>query len=417
MPPRRGSSAARALAVCAALALGACREDDEERAARAYDSFDFATARALAAEIAAAGNPRGHELLALMAAQGLGQDVDYAAALAAIDRAVAGDGAYAGTREAILERIAADRAGAEEAFAAERYERAFRLAGPLAAWGDEAGRALETTLITGHFVALPGSDMSWRDYWGRCSGNNRFEDEARGRQAFAADCEGRAVTWDGIVTRSAGEIVQIKMDPGRPGARPDLTLELAAADAGADADANRALARIGAKVRFAGTVAARGSPNHPDTLGAARLVGPAPLTPREAERAETRRRQNAASACQRLVEAVYRDGHMPAWAVETERRVIEGGSPRSRAFSLHVGIASGLDRYERAPEGGWRATIEGTVTLQSVVARMAQVTEFTADCTLDAAWRRGADPARHGALTFVAMTEPVIESAAARMRR
>ena len=412
MPRRRGSSAARVLALSAAIALGACREDDEERAAEAYDSFDFATARALAAEIAAAGNPRGHELLALMAAQGLGQPVDYAAALAAIDRAVAGDGAYAATREAILGRIAAARAGAEEAFAAERYERAFRLAGPLAAWGDEAGMALETTLITGHFVALPGSAMSWRDYWGRCSGNNRFEDEERGRRTFAADCAGRAVTWDGIVTRNAGGIVQIKMDPGRPGARPDLTLELAS-----DADAHRALARIGAKVRFAGTVAARGSPNHPDTLGAARLVGPAPLTPREAERAETRQRQNAASACQRLVEAVYRDGHMPAWAVETERLVIEGGSPRSRAFSLHVGIASGLDRYERAPEGGWRATIEGTVTLQSVVARTAQVTGFTADCTLDAAWRRGADPARHGALTFVAMTDPVVDSAPARMRR
>ena len=94
---RRAASAARALAVCAALAAGACREDDEERAARAYDSFDFATARALAAEIAAAGNPRGHELLALMAAQGLGQPVDYAGALAAIDRAVAGDGAFAST--------------------------------------------------------------------------------------------------------------------------------------------------------------------------------------------------------------------------------------------------------------------------------------------------------------------------------
>ncbi len=393
-----------------AFALVGCLDSDEERAVRAYDSLDFAAARVLATGMADAGNPRGHELLALMAAQGLGQSVDYAGALAAIDRAVALDAAFDSTRAVILDRVAADRAAAEQAFANERYDRAWRLAAPLAAFGDETGKALETELVTGHYVALPGSDMSWRSFRDRCSGNIRFEDENRGQELFDDRCRGRAATWDGTVTRRQGEIVQIKMRPGRAGARPDLTLDLAH-------EPDRDLARPGVKVRFAGTIAERGSPHHPDRLAAARLIGPAPLTPGETARAEARLRQTVAGACQRLVETVYRAGHMPAWAVETERRVIAGGSPRSRAFYLQVGIVSGLDRFEPAPGGGWRGAFDGTVSIQSTVARTAQVTAFTAECALDPTWRRGADPARHGSLTFLTMSEPSVESASARMRR
>ncbi len=397
-------------ALVLSFALGGCFESDEERAARAYDSFDFAAARVLAEKVAAAGNPRGFELLALMAAQGLGRSVDYAEALAAIDRAIALDARFADTRAVIEAHMESARAGAQEAFAAEDYERAWRLAAPLAAWGDKDGKALETEMVTGHHVALPGSDMSWRAFWTHCSGNLRFEDAERGEEVFDVDCRGRAAVWDGMVVRQLPGQVQIKMRPGRAGARPDLSLEVAD-------ELDRELVRPGSKVRFAGVIAERGSANHPDRLSAAEVVGPAPLTPEETARADARERQIVAGACQRLVASTYRAGHMPEWALETEQQVIAGGSPRSRAFSLQVGVTSGLERFQRADAGGWRAEFEGTVALQSTVARAAQVTEFTASCVIDAEWRKGRDPARFGSLTFLAMSEPRLQSAPARLRR
>ena len=400
----------RLFAALAALALSGCPESDEERAARAYDRLDFATARTLAAEIAGEGNPRGHELLALMALQGLGQPVDYAAALAAADRAAALDSGYDTVRAAVLDRIAADRAAAGEAFADGRYEHALRLAAPLAAFGDEAGKELETGLITGHYVALPGSDMPWRAFWQECSGNVRFEDDRTAQERFDADCMGRAAVWDGTVIRLQGDIAYVKMRPGRPGARPDLALELAH-------DAGRELVRPGAKLRFAGTVAGRGTPNRPDRLAAARATGPAPPTADEAAREETRQRQSVAGACQRLVEGAWRDGRMPVWAVETEREVVAGGSPRSRAFALLVGVASGLDVFRPTPQGGWRGVFDGTVTIQSSVARTAEAVDFTAECTLGPEWRKGGDPSRHGALRFLALSEPRVDSAPGRLRR
>ena len=413
-PAGRGSPGPVVRALCAAVlvcAAGACRESVEERAARAYDSLDFAAARTLAGEIAAAGNPRGHELLALMAAQGLGQPVDYAAALAAIGRAVAADPGFEATRAAILDRIAADRAGAEAAFEAGHYERAWRLAKPLAAFGDETGKAVETALVTGHYVALPGSDMSWRSFQARCGGNTRFEDESRSQAVFDSECRGRPVTWDGTVIRSLRATVQIKMRPGRPGSRPDLELVLAREGA------NGGLAMPGAKVRFSGIVAWRGDPGRADRLEQARLVGPAPLTPGEAARAEARRRQTAAGACQKLAAAAFRAGHMPEWALETERLVVAGGSPRSRAFSLQAGILSDIGNFRPAAGGGWRGVFDGTVTLQSTVARTAEVTRFTAECAIDAAYRKGADPAAHGTLTFLALSPPEAAAPPPRARR
>lgn len=398
--------AAAALACLAAL--GGCLETAEERAVRAYDSHDFEAARALAAELAAEGNPRGHELLALMAAQGLGGPVDYGAALAAVDRAAAIDAGYGSARAAVRERIAADRAAAESAFADERYEIAFRLAGPLAAFGDEAGAALKTRLITGHYVALPGSAMPWRAFWETCAGNVRFEDEDAGRKAFDENCRGRAAVWDGTVMRRQGNIVRVKMRPGRPGARADLDLEL-------DGEPDPALVRPGVKARFAGVVAERGTPARPDRLASARLVGPAPLTRAEAESAETRTRQTVAGACQKLAAEAYRAAHMPEWALETERIVVARGSPSSRAFSLQVGITSPIDRFERAPGGGWRGAFDGTVSIQSTVARASQIVGFTAECELGPGYRKGDPPAAHGALRFVAMSIPLTDSAPARM--
>lgn len=403
------TAALRRAAPALILALAGCLESGEERASRAYDSLDFAAAGELAGELAADGNPRGHELLALMAAQGLGRPVDYAAALASIDRAAAIDPGFAATRTVILERIAADRAAADRAFANERWERAFRLAAPLAAFGDATGKALETALVAGHYVALPGSDMSWRDFWRNCGGNTRFEDEARARAVFDARCRGRAATWDGTLTRRVGADARVKMRPGRPGARPDLALELAG-------EPPEALARPGTKVRFAGVIAERGGPNRPDRLSGARLLGPAPPTPEEAARAETRRRQRAAGACQRLVETAWRADRMPAWAVETERRVIAGGSPRSRAFSLHVGIESGLETFDPDPDGGWHAVFDGSVSIQSSVARTAETVRFTAECRLAPGWRDAADPTA-GALRFLSLSDPVVASADARVRR
>lgn len=404
--------APRAALIAGGLAgcLAGCLESGEERAARAYDSFDFATARALAAEAAAEGSARGRELLALMAAQGLGRPVDYAEAFAEIDRAIALDPAYADTRAAIEARIAAARADAERAFAEGRHDRAYALARPLAAFGDEAGAALETALVTGHHVALPGSDMSWRAFRERCSGANRYEDESEAAAVFDSECQGRAAVWDGVVSRVQGGEMRVKMRPGRAGSRPDLALELAA-------EPDRALALPGAKVRFAGTVAARGEPGRPDRLAAARVLGPAPLTPEESARAEAQLRHAVAGACQRLAAAAFRADHMPEWAAETERRVVAGGSPRSRAFSLHVGVSSGLDVFQPAPDGGWRGVFDGSVAIQSAVARAAQVTEFTAECALDSDYRKGVNPAGHGAFAFLAMSEPRVESAPARLRR
>ncbi|MDP6953422.1 MAG: hypothetical protein QGF53_11765 [Alphaproteobacteria bacterium] len=72
----------RAITLLLLVALGACFESDEERAVRAYTERDHETAQELARELAAADNPRGFDLLALMAAQGMGQPVYFEQALA-----------------------------------------------------------------------------------------------------------------------------------------------------------------------------------------------------------------------------------------------------------------------------------------------------------------------------------------------
>lgn len=391
------------------VALGGCFESDEERAARAYTERDYETAQELAQGLAAENNPRGFDLLALMAAQGMGQQVDFQQAFAHAERAIALDAGYASTRDAILARIEHNMASAQSNFDDGNYPRALSLAEPLSAYGHEAAAILVNTLITGHYVALPDSAMSWRDYWDRCSGNIRREDNDQAETTFAEECLGKAIVWDGHVVRTTDQALTIKMRPGRPASRNDLTLKL-------DAPPDRAVADNGRKIRFAGTIDARGNPNRPDLLVAGAVIGPAPLTRDEQAREIELDRHIVMGGCQILVEELYRAEHMPQWAIDTEAQVLEGGSPRSRAFSLLVGILSESKVFNRGDEGAWLSIFDGTVTIQSVVARTAQVTEFTAECAMDSVYRKGDVPSEHGSLRFVTIAEPVVDSAPGRMR-
>jgi hypothetical protein len=401
---------ALAALVALAAALVGCFESDEERAAEAYLERDYETAHELAGKLADAGNPRGLELLALMAAQGMGRKVDFAEALGLTDRAIALDPSYATARDLILERVEANAATAEAAFERGEYARALALARPLAEYGHESGAALLTTLITGHYVALPGSDLSWREFWSTCSGNTRHETEEQSLAIFAERCAGRNAVWDGLVVRASAAELHIKMRPGRPASRHDLTLVIAEPG---DPD----LAAPGRKVRFAGVIAERGSPSRAEVLVEARLLGPAPLTAAEKAREAAREVELVMGACQNLAEALFRAEHTPQWAIEVEKQVVAGGHPRSRAFMLAVAVTSKADAFARRPDGGWHGVFDGKVTVQSAIVGTAQVTGFTADCAIGPAWREGEPADRHGRLIFVSLSEPSLHSAPARLRR
>ena len=247
--------------------LSGCFESDEERALAAYEAYEFASAAALSERLAADGNPRGYHLLSLLTAQGLGREVDYAAALVLADQAAA--------------LIVAMAAAAQAAFEAEDYERAFALTAPLDAFGHACAENLRRRLISGHYVALPGSALAWLTFWHTCSGNTRYESDRQADATFAADCLGRSVVWDGTVVRVFNDKVNVKMTPGRPGAGYDLRLELVAPD---EADV-----RPGAKMRFSGVIDARGTPSRADKLVAARLIEAAPLTDKDLVRDEGNR--------------------------------------------------------------------------------------------------------------------------------
>lgn len=261
--------------------LSGCFESDEERALAAYEAYEFASAAALSERLAADGNPRGYHLLSLLTAQGLGREVDYAAALVLADQAAALDRAYAATRDTVAALIVAMAAAAQAAFEAEDYERAFALTAPLDAFGHAGAENLRRRLITGHYVALPGSALAWLTFWHTCSGNTRYESDRQADATFAADCLGRSVVWDGTVVRVFNDKVNVKMTPGRPGAGYDLRLELVAPD---EADV-----RPGAKMRFSGVIDARGTPSRADKLVAARLIEAAPLTDKDLVRDEGNR--------------------------------------------------------------------------------------------------------------------------------
>ena len=103
------------------LPLTACFESDEERAVSAYRDHDYETARPLAQTLAEAGAPRGYELLALMTAQGLGADMDFAKAFDLAESAIALDASYESTRATIESFVEATASSAEAAFAAGQY--------------------------------------------------------------------------------------------------------------------------------------------------------------------------------------------------------------------------------------------------------------------------------------------------------
>ena len=268
------------LACLLALTLTGCFESNEEKADRAYANYDFETAHVLARELVAEGNPHGYELLALMAAQGLGRPIDYGEAFELAEKAEALDPAYARARKAIAEHIDAKVTAAQAAFDAEDFERAYALTEPLARHGHPDGLALRKALVVGHYVLLPGSDMSWLEFWNTCSGNTRFVTNEQSHQAFAEQCVDRHAVWDGTVIRVGGGQADIKMQPGRPGPRHDLTLKLAG-------EAPKELTAPGGKVRFGGVIAERGTPAKPDILVEARLIEPAPMNGEEARAAET----------------------------------------------------------------------------------------------------------------------------------
>ena len=121
-----------AMAMGLVALLSGCFDSKEDQATAAYRTRDFAAARELARELADAGNPRGIELQALMAAQGLGRAVDFAEAVALIDRAVAIDPSFQASRRAILDQIAASGAVARTLFEGGQYRRALVLAEALA---------------------------------------------------------------------------------------------------------------------------------------------------------------------------------------------------------------------------------------------------------------------------------------------
>ena len=359
--------------LAAALALAACFESEEERAVEAYQGRDYAAAHALSQRLASEDNARGHELLALMAAQGLGAPVDLDAALDHIDRAVALDPDYASSREALRDLIEARGEAARDAFEAGEFARAGALAAPLAAWGDGEAVRLRDALALGQYVALPGSEMAWREFFERCSGNTRPEGDGADA-AFAAGCAGRTVVWDGTVAGRGAGTVLVRMEPGRRRARPDHELALAPAAEPA--------ASAGAKIRFRGVVAGRGDAARPDRLEAVEVIGPAPLTPAEEAQAQTRERQTVIQYCRKLIDRDFRDRHAPAWTDELTRRLTEDERRRQRFYTF-IAIDSAPAAFVREGDGSWQARIEGRARIQSHNHQTASTSDFVVRCRID----------------------------------
>ena len=265
--------------VLLALALNGCFESKDERALGAYRDGDYETALALAEELAREGHARGHELLALAAAQGIGGDRDYAEAMRRIDAAVAADPGFEASRTRLRAQITADEEIARKAFAKGDFARAAALAEPLAAYGSPAGRDLLDQLYAGHFVLLPGSEMTWRQFWTECSGSVRREAEGADATAFENSCAGRNVVWDGYLVGRRGQTAFLRMAPGRGRVRQDLAVALAG-------EPDPALAEPGTKVRFSGIIAGRGDESRPDRLSDGSIVGRARLSRLEMAREE-----------------------------------------------------------------------------------------------------------------------------------
>ncbi len=393
----RSRSALLALALLAALV--GCREGDEERALAAYDAGDFDKAARLAAALASENNPRGYELQALLAAQGLGRGRDFAAAVSLIDAAIALDPSYRDSRARIDTLVERTAHQAGDAFAAEDWDRALALAQPLAAFGHETGASLTRKLVTGGYVALPGSAMAWRDFWNDCAGNTRRSDAERTRRAFAERCRGKEVVWDGTIAgRRSDALIFVRMDPGRPRARYDLTLQL-------HERPEAALAVAGRKVRFRGAIEARGGPAQPDRLIDAELLGTAPRSVEEEKQALQRARGKAAGACRRLLYDRFRGADAPEWTRTWRASLTEDERQRLRLY-MFVAIESPPEAYIRDADGHWSARITGHVAVQAPNAQISSTSEFVALCRLDPAPENAPSRTLTGSMAFERLDPP-----------
>ncbi len=385
---------------CVSGAAG-CFENEEERALSAYHAHDHAKASRLAEALAVAGNPRGHELLALMASQGLGRETDFTVAMASIDRAVAVDPHYARSRSLILERIDRTARQAADAFEAGDWERAMALAAPLEAFGHEVGTTLVNRLVTGGYVALPGSAMAWRTFWNDCAGNTRRDDSGADAGAFTERCRGKPAVWEGTVSGRKGETVLIRMAPGRPRARYDLALRFREPP-------DPALSTAGLKVRFRGVIDERGTPSRPDVLVDAALLAPATLTPEEQARALALARGKVAGACRRLLYDRFRGSDAPQWTRQWRESLPDAERERLRLYTF-IAIDSPPDAYVREDDGGWRARLAGSAVVQAPNAQMASASDFVSLCRIEPAPEATASADLNGTVAFERLAPPRFE--------
>jgi len=385
--------------------LAGCGESDEERALAAYRDGHYAEARSQATTLVENGQARGHELLALMAAQGFGGDVDFAAAQSHAEAAAGLDETYAGLPQEVSASIDTRFASAERAFAHGDYERARVLAAPLAAHGHGAGDSLYRRLFAGNYLILDGSAMSWRSFRDRCSGMARSE-SGDDDDTFAAVCAGKAVVWQGEVTAVRRDSISLKMTPGRGRVRYDVILEMAD-------PVSPELARRRARMRFAGTIAGRGDASRPDRLSDGRLLGPGVLTAEEIAETrsadEARQRGAAMEACRRIVRERMAREHAPPWIAELMASFSDVERRAARVYYF-FGIHTGIDAMQRSEDGGWKARIEGYARAASPNHQISSITDFVADCHVNPDHAAALDDAGRGNVTFVTISEPRRES-------
>jgi len=383
-----------ALSLCCLLLLAGCFESKAERAVEAFRERDYETALALARELSAEGHPRGYEILALASAQGLGMARSYTEAMRWIEKAASADPAFRRSQEMIEAQITMAEQRARQAFEAGAFERAADLAAPLADYGSATGRDLINRLHTDHYVTLPGSELTWRRFWNECSGVVRREDEGADAAVFEDRCKGRSVVWEGYLVGRRGDEIMLRMDPGRGRVRQDLVVSLAEA-------AEPAAAEVGAKIRFAGVIAARGDEARPDRLAEGRILGPGTLSRFEMAREDLERRKLIDAICVKLVEAYYRDHHTPDWIAEIigERR--EAGLPIRFYYTIEP--ETGADVFRQSDDGSWQGRLAGQARITNYRIRRSHLADFTADCRIFPDHERIAERAEKGEIVALAV--------------
>ena len=396
--PARPGPARLALTLVVVVLLAGCFESDEERALAAYADHDYATARQLATTIGDAGNPRGHELLALMDAQGLGGAIDFALAFGHVEQAIALDPSYETSRATIEDYAERTALSAEAAFDAGEFERARALAAPLAALGHDGGAALTNRLITGGYVVLDGSAMSWRTFLDICSGNTRNDTATDPDADFAAKCRGRAAVWDGVVVNLKERTLHIKMDPGRERAYQDLLVDLAA-------DAEASFAERGREIRFRGVIGERGDASRPDRLVDARILGPGLLTPEEEAREIALEHQAVIGACRRLINEAFRGSHAPQWTHDLRASLTAGQRRRLRFYSF-IALDDPPLAFDGDRDRGYGVQLSGHASIQAHNDQTASDQDFVVDCRVVGDHRSKVRGESLGSITFESLSEP-----------